>query len=126
MFIRNSYPLALIEHRIKIFLSDDKKRERDPTNLTVVLDYTSPHIEQYICRLTQRMSKILPDFRVNTCYRTIKLTKIFSGHAKAKLTQSESSNLIYQFTCDCAEFYVGQTKRLLCTRAGEHQCMRTL
>ena len=67
------------------------------------------------------MSKISPDFRVNICYRTIKLTKIFSGHAKAKLTQSESSNLIYQFTCDCAEFYVGQTKRLLCTCAGEHQ-----
>ena len=121
VFIRNSYPLALIEHRIKIFLSDDKKRERAPTNLTVVLDYTSPHIEQYICRLTRRMSNILPNFRVNISYRTIKVTKIFSGHAKAKIDQNVMCNLIYKFQCPCREFYIGQTKRCLQIRISEHQ-----
>ena len=65
VFYRNSYPKALVEHRIRTFLSDDKKRDRDPTELTVVFDYTSPHIEQYICRLTRRMSNMLPNFRVN-------------------------------------------------------------
>ena len=85
VFRRNSYPQALINSKIKIFLANDKKRERDPTEMSIVLDYTSPHIEQYICRLTRRMSEILPNFRINICYRTIKVTKIFSGHAKAQI-----------------------------------------
>jgi hypothetical protein len=80
VFRRNSYPQALINSKIKIFLADDQKRERDPTEMSIVLDYTAPHIEQYICRLTRRMSEILPNFRVNICYRTIKNFK--NGHEK--------------------------------------------
>ena len=85
IFYMNSYPVRLVEYKIKIFLSDDKKRERDPTDLSVVFEYTSPHIEQYVCRLTRRMTEILPDFRVNICYRVIKLKKLFSSNAKAKI-----------------------------------------
>ena len=53
------------------------KSVRYPTDLTVVFDYTSPHIEQYICRLTRRMSNILPNFHrlCYIAYRTIKVTK---------------------------------------------------
>ena len=94
VFYRNSYPMALVEARIKRFLADDKKRERKPTNITIVLEYTSQHIEQYICRLTSKMSDILPNFRVNVCYRTIKLTKMFSSHAEQKLNQNEMCNLV--------------------------------
>ena len=68
VFYRNSQPMALVEARIKRFLADDKKREREPTNITIVLEYTSPNIEQYICWLTRKMSDILPNFRVNVCY----------------------------------------------------------
>ena len=89
--------------------------------MSIVLDYTSPHIEQYICRLTRRMSEILPDFRVDICYRTIKVTKIFSGHAKAQIAQNDRSNVVYQFTCDCKNIYIGQTKRFLRIRAEDHQ-----
>ena len=46
VFCRNSYPIRLIEYKIKICLSDDKKRDRDPTNISIILDYTSPLIEQ--------------------------------------------------------------------------------
>ena len=121
VFYRNSYPLALIEQRIRTFLADDKKRERDPTNLTIVFDYTTPHIEQYICRLTRRMSNILPNFRVNIAYRTIKVTKIFSSHAKEKIDQNIMCNMVYKYLCPCSEFYIGQTKRCLQIRIGEHQ-----
>ena len=109
IFYRNSYPVRLVEYKIKIFLSDDKKRERDPTDLSVVFEYTSPHIKQYICRLTRRMTEILPDFRVNICYRVIKLKKLFSSHAKAKISQIDMSNLIYQYTCPCTQIYIEQT-----------------
>ena len=121
VFYRNSYPMALVEARIKRFLADDKKREREPTNITIVLEYTSPNIEQYICRLTSKMSDILPNFRVNVCYRTIKLTKLFSLHAKQKLNQNEMCNLVYKYLCPCKFFYIGQTKRLLQIRAHDHQ-----
>ena len=121
MFYRNSYPLALVEHRILTFLADDKKREKDPTNLTIVFDCTSPHIEQYICRLTRRMSNILPNFRFNIAYRTIKVTKKFSSHAKEKIDQNMMCNMVFKYLCPCDEFYIGQTKRCLQIRIGEHQ-----
>jgi hypothetical protein len=86
VFHRNSYPIRLIESRINFFLSNDQKPEREPSDITLVFDYTSPHIEQYICRLARRMSNILSNFRVNIAYRTIKVTKMFSCHAKQKLS----------------------------------------
>ena len=122
VFYRNSYPKALVEHRIRIFLSDDKKRDRDPTELIVVFDYTSPHIEQNICRLTRRMSNILPNFRVNISYRTIKVTKIFSCHAKEKIDQNVMCNMVYKFLCPCKEFYIGQTKQ--CLQIQYRQCLK--
>jgi hypothetical protein len=52
VFYRNSFTMALVEARIKRFLAGDKKREREPNNITIVLEYTSLNIEQYICQLT--------------------------------------------------------------------------
>lgn len=34
------------------------------------------------------------------------------------------SNLIYKFTCDCNEVYIGETKRLLHTRVLEHRTVK--
>ena len=67
------------------------------------------------------MTEILPDFRVNICYRVIKLKKLFSSHAKAKIPQIDMSNLIYQYNCPCTQIYIGQTKRFLKLRAEDHQ-----
>ena len=65
---RNSYPSALVNSKINIFLANSEKPERKPTNHTIVLEYQSPLIEHSICDLTRRMSKMLPDFRVNVAY----------------------------------------------------------
>ena len=32
----------------------------------------------------------------------------------------DSSGLIYKFECDCSKTYIGETRRLLSTRAAEH------
>ena len=113
--------MALVEARTKRFLADDKKRERKPTNITIVLEYTSQHIEQYICRLTSKMSDILRNFRVNVSYRTIKLTKMFSSHAEQKLNQNEMCNLVYKYICPLISFYISQNKILLQIRSNDHQ-----
>ena len=97
VFHRNSYPIRLIESRINFFLSNDQKPEREPSDITLVFDYTSPHIEQYICRLARRMSNILSNFRVNIAYRTIKVTKMFSCHAKQKIELKEQNNIVYKY-----------------------------
>ena len=41
VFHRNSYPIRLIESRINFFLSNDQKPEKEPTDITLVFDYTS-------------------------------------------------------------------------------------
>ena len=48
VFYRNSYPKALIEARIERFLQDDEKRTRELTDISIVFEYSSPNIEQYI------------------------------------------------------------------------------
>ena len=40
-YFRNSYPIRLIESRINFFLSNDQKPEKEPTDITLVFDYTS-------------------------------------------------------------------------------------
>ena len=44
LFYRNLYSNRLVEYKIKIFLSVDKKPERDLTDISIVFEYTSPHI----------------------------------------------------------------------------------
>ena len=40
--------------------------------------------------------------------------------AKPKTEMFDRSNTVYEFFCPCDQFYVGQTKRTLHTRANEH------
>ena len=118
---RNSYPSALVNSKINIFLANSEKPERKPTNHTIVLEYQSPLIEHSICDLTRRMSKMLPDFQVNVAYRVIKISKLFSHLAKPETDVFEKSNVSYCYKCPCQEKYIGQTLRMLKTRIREHQ-----
>jgi len=55
-----------------------------------------------------------------TCYN--KLNKFIKVH-KNLLPASSRSNVVYQIDClQCDASYVGQTKRVLHTRVGEHRC----
>ena len=65
VYSRNSYPAALINSRIKIFLNNSEKPERKTTVHTICLEYSSPNIEHSICELTRKMSQLIPEFRVN-------------------------------------------------------------
>ena len=121
VYSRNSYPSALVNSKIKKILADREKPERKPTNHTICLEYQSPLIEHSICDLTRRMSKLLPDFRVNVSYRVIKISKLFSYLAKAQIEFFEKSNVTYCYNCPCEAQYIGQTLRMLKTRIREHQ-----
>ena len=84
VYSRNSYPAALVNSKIRLFLSDSVKPPRKPLSQTVCFEYSSPLIEYSICDLTRKMSQILPNFYVNVTYRSVKGSKLFSFLAKAK------------------------------------------
>ena len=48
IYSQNSYPTALVNSKIQIFLANREKPVRPPTNLTVCFDYSSPLIEHSI------------------------------------------------------------------------------
>ena len=78
VYSRNSYPAALINSKIKIFLSDSEKPARKPSTHTVCFEYSSPQIEYFICELTRKMANIrinkkYPEFRVNVTNRSVKV-----------------------------------------------------
>ena len=112
VYSRNSYPSALFNSKLKIFLANSEKPERKPTNHTICLEYQSPLIEHSICDLTRRMSKFVPGFRVNVSYRIIKISKLLSHLAKAQIDTLKKSNVTYCFKCPCDKKYIGQTLRL--------------
>ena len=55
IFSRNSYPSALVESKIRLFLENREKPDREKPNHTVTLNYTSPTIEQYMKKLPCHM-----------------------------------------------------------------------
>ena len=78
VFYKNSYPQRLVDSKIEQFIKNDKKPDRPPTNLTICFNYTSPNIEQYIYKLTTKMAKFVPGFRVNVSFRTMKIKQLIS------------------------------------------------
>ena len=116
IYSQNSYPTALVNSKIQIFLAIREKPVRPPTNLTVGFEYSSPLIEHSICDLNNKMQRIIFNFRVNVAYRAVKISKHFSFMAKPQIDKFEKSNVVYLYTCPCEQKYTGQTLRVLKTR----------
>ena len=68
------------------------------------------------------MQKLLPDFNINVCYRSKKLSNLISGSLKQSISPFEQNNVIYKWQCPCQESsYIGMTGRQLIERVQEHQ-----
>ena len=78
-------------------------------------------------KLVIKMKNFAPDFAINTCFRSIKITNIYSYTHKPKSDILDTPNCVYHFQCECSENYIGQSKRKLNVRVGEHQqdCRKT-
>ena len=94
IYSRNFYPSVLVNSKIDIFLANNEKPERKPTNHTIVLEYETSFIEHTIRDLTRRMFKMVSDFRVNVAYRVIKISKLFPHLAKPETDFFENSNVL--------------------------------
>ena len=120
VFYLNSYPEKLVESKIKSFLQNSQRPERPPNSITVCFNYNSPNMEQYIYKLTNKMTKFIPDFRINVSFRTVKIKQLISRQSKALTEKFETSNTVYQYDCPCSDFYIGQSGKTLIKRCGEH------
>ena len=92
VYSRNFYPVALVNSKIKLFLSDSVKPARKPMIHTVCFEYSSPLIEYGICDLIRKMSQILPE--VNVTYKSVEVSKLFSFPAKPVIDKFEKSDCI--------------------------------
>ena len=121
IFARNSYPSWLIEQKIKIFLQNDKKPPREEFFHTFCLDYNSHRVDYYAKQIIRKIKTITPDININLCYRSRKITQLYSYTFKPIPHIFSSCNLVYKFQCFCSYAYIGHTGRMLKVRAQEHK-----
>ena len=67
------------------------------------------------------MQKVVLNFRVNVAYKSVPVSSLFSTDSKAVLPTQDTSNVCYEFTCECKSRYIGHTGRPLIVRMREHQ-----
>ena len=121
IYSRNNYPSWLVERKIRIFSQNFEKPERPDSMHTFVIDYNSPQVEYYAQSLINKIKKYAPEYNVNTCYRSIKVSQLYSFTYKPSIDIFSTSNVVYKFLCTCNSSYIGQTKRELHHRARDHQ-----
>ena len=121
VLLKNGYPKKLVENKIKIFLSDDQKPDHPDRVHTLCLNFNAFSMEPYINSLLRKMKNIVPEFLVNIAYKSIPVSNLFSTNSKASIPYEETSNVCYQFRCDCSSHYIGHTSRPMIERIGEHQ-----
>ena len=119
IYTRNNYPSWLVERKIKSFSENFEKTPRPENAHTFVLDYNSPIVEYHAQKLINKIKSFAPDFAINSCYRSIKVSQLYGYTFKPCQDLFSTSNAVYKFTCSCNSLYIGQTKRELFHR--EHQ-----
>jgi hypothetical protein len=128
-FLRNEYPLKLIESKIKMF------RDKKVKNITLTeeaesftterkryfsIDYTSERCSKIGYKIKKIIEDCTPTFKLIPSFKTIRLEGILFLRLKEPIPLLEKSGVVYKFTCPCGISYIGQTKRQLSVRCKEH------
>ena len=122
IFIKNAYPLKLIQSNFRKFLQNGPKPKPPDVTFTLCVPYTSKNIDYHLQKLIRQIKTLIPDFHVRLAYKGIKLSNLFSADAKPKNNDEiETTNCCYHFKCLCLSHYVGMTSRTIRARAKEHR-----
>ena len=131
-FVNNGYPRKLVQSKVKEVrdrnfekkvreVDYEKEKKEHPEKFhTVCLNFTSERcikIEKFIKNFVR---KLTPEFRINFAWKSISLNNVVLPRLKRKILEIDTSGVIYKFECDCKKSYIGETRRLLSTRASEH------
>ena len=122
IFLKNAYPLKLINSKFFQFLQNGPKPKPPEVSFTLCIPYTSKNIDFHMQKLIKKIKTFLPHFHIRLAYKGIQVSNLFSADAKPKNDQEiETTNCCYQFKCVCLSHYVGMTARKIKTRAVEHR-----
>ena len=122
IFLKNAYPLKLIESKFNQFLQNGPKPKPPDVTFTLCIPYTSKNIDFHMQKLTKQIKLVLPSFHIRLAYKGIQLSNLFSADAKpSKPQEIETTNCCYHFKCLCLSHYVGMTGRMIKNRATEHR-----
>jgi len=121
VLLENSYPLELVLNKIAIRIKElirrmeIKKPEQklEPERKMIVFPY--------IRNISERINSTINKKEYMIGYRILnKLTGFIKRHKDSNSTEN-NNNAVYKIFCnDCNASYVGQTKRKIQTRIGEH------
>lgn len=112
-FVSNGYPEEVVTRTIQRFrpnqppVNDAGERKK----------YLSI---PYIKGLSERISKVLAPHDIIVAHKSQPTLKQLLCHLKDKLPPGSRKGAIYKITCNCGKSYIGETKRPLCVRIGEH------
>jgi len=132
------YPPWLISEKINLTLGkilhqeqptlypDPTPNSRDPESLptrwTVLHLPWAGKIAGVIQRNIRRTLKN-DNVRVSISYKTTRLRELLPSYNTCKRQEHDSllaSNVIYKYTCDCGQVYIGETERRCSVRIAEH------
>ena len=123
IFLDNGYPEYLVQRFVKP-KSDalDKplqQVEEGPThrNVTIRLPWIGRISSSFGSEIRSTITKGFPEARPRVIFST---NRPFSGRQKDVLPATSQSLVVYEFTCRCAQTYVGKTSQCLEQRIKQH------
>ena len=87
IFLKNSYPLKLIDSNFKKFLQYGPKPKPAYVTFTLCPPYTSKSIDFQVQKLIRKIKEFIPNFHIRLAYQGIKVSNLFSADAKPKNTE---------------------------------------
>ena len=66
---------------------------------TFVIDYNSPQVENLAQKLINKIKTFALEFIINSCYRSIKVSQLYSYTFKPSTDILNTSNVVYKFAC---------------------------
>ena len=133
ILVKNAYPRKLVKQKIKEVTdrnfgpSDQKIKQISESNnpdikrVTINIPYTSFRCSAIASNIHKILKKYTPNFKLRIAFKTIKLSSAITPALKPRTEPFFTSNLIYNFKCECPSSYVGHTKQYLQKRIYQHK-----
>ena len=119
IFMNNGFPIKIINKYIQQAMTPmtKDKQEGTPRRVTFKLPYIGNVSRGFSSRICETVKKAYPTTKPTVCFTT---THAFRKTPKEALPAFTKSYVIYQYTCSCAETYVGKTTQRLSERIKQH------
>ena len=119
IFMNNGFPIKIINKYIQQAMTPMTKdtQEGTPRRVTFKLPYIGNVSRGFSSRICETVKKAYPTTEPTVCFTT---THAFRKTPKEALPAVTKSYVMYQYTCSCAETYVGKTTQRLSERIKQH------